>query len=130
PQHFSHSRIAVFPVVTASMSRLQRGHFRVGNSAAMTSSAAAPQCGQWRLPMNIIPKHDAHATVASFDSQYLHCGASDEIAAPQFGQLRVFASIVRGARILRAGVIYVRLATILPAVITRLLPQRVGALHY
>ena len=43
--------------------------------------------------MNIIPKHDAHATVASFDSQYLHCGASDEIAAPQFGQLRVFASI-------------------------------------
>lgn len=31
--------------------------------------------------------------VASFDSQYLHCGESDEIAAPQFGQLRVCASI-------------------------------------
>jgi hypothetical protein len=36
-----------------------------------------------------MPKHDAHAMVASFDSQYWHWGASDEIAAPQFGQLRV-----------------------------------------
>jgi hypothetical protein len=39
--------------------------------------------------MNIIAKHDGHAMVASFDSQYLHCGESEEIAAPQFGQLSV-----------------------------------------
>jgi hypothetical protein len=31
--------------------------------------------------------------VASFDSQYWHCGESDEIAAPQLGQLRVCACI-------------------------------------
>ncbi len=35
-----------------------------------------------------MPKHEGHATVASFDSQYWHCGESDEMAAPQFGQLR------------------------------------------
>jgi hypothetical protein len=40
-------------------------------------------------------KHDGHATVASFDSQYWHCGESEEIAAPQFGQLSVCASIRR-----------------------------------
>jgi len=40
-----------------------------------------------------MPKHDAQAIVASFDSQYWHCGASDEIAAPQFGQLRVWTGI-------------------------------------
>jgi hypothetical protein len=44
--------------------------------------------------MNNMPKHDGQATVASFDSQYRHCGASDEIAAPQFGQLRVCASMI------------------------------------
>jgi hypothetical protein len=43
--------------------------------------------------MNIMPKHDAQAIVANFDSQYLHCGASDEIAAPQFGHFSVCASI-------------------------------------
>lgn len=32
--------------------------------------------------------------VASFDSQNRHWGASDAIAAPQFGHLRVCASIV------------------------------------
>src|SRR2546421_4431012 len=47
--------------------------------------------------MNIIPKQDGHAMVASFDSQYWHCGESDEIAAPQLGQLRVCACMsVRG----------------------------------
>jgi hypothetical protein len=39
--------------------------------------------------MNIMAKHDGQATVASFDSQYRHCGESEEIAAPQFGQLSV-----------------------------------------
>jgi hypothetical protein len=43
--------------------------------------------------MNIMPKHEAHTIVASFDSQYWHCGESEEIAAPQFGQLRVSACI-------------------------------------
>jgi len=38
-------------------------------------------------------KQEGQAIVASLDSQYLHCGESDEIAAPQFGQLRVCASI-------------------------------------
>jgi hypothetical protein len=44
--------------------------------------------------MNIIPKQDGHATVASFDSQYWHCGESDEIAAPQLGQLRGCACMI------------------------------------
>jgi hypothetical protein len=39
--------------------------------------------------MNIMAKHDGQATVASFDSQYRHCGESEETAAPQFGQLSV-----------------------------------------
>jgi hypothetical protein len=43
--------------------------------------------------MNNMPKHDAQAIVANFDSQYWHCAASDEIAAPQLGQLRVCACI-------------------------------------
>jgi hypothetical protein len=43
--------------------------------------------------MNSMPKHEAQAMVASFDSQYWHCGESDEIAAPQLGQLRVCACI-------------------------------------
>jgi hypothetical protein len=68
---------------------------RIESSAADASDAAAPQCGQCLLPMNIIPKHDAQAIVASFDSQYLHCGASDEIAAPQLGHFSVCASIGR-----------------------------------
>jgi hypothetical protein len=38
-------------------------------------------------------KQDGQETVANFDSQYRHCGESDEIAAPQFGQFRVCASI-------------------------------------
>jgi hypothetical protein len=44
--------------------------------------------------MNIIPKQDGHAVVASFDSQYRHCGESDEIAAPQLGQLRGCACMI------------------------------------
>ena len=47
--------------------------------------------------MNIMAKQDEHAMVASFDSQYRHCGASDEIAAPQLGQLRVWASMINYA---------------------------------
>ncbi|HKP37458.1 MAG TPA: hypothetical protein VJT71_11425 [Pyrinomonadaceae bacterium] len=43
--------------------------------------------------MNIIAKQAGQAMVANFDSQYRHCEASEETAAPQFGQLRVCASI-------------------------------------
>ena len=43
--------------------------------------------------MNIMPKHEPHAMVASLDSQYWQCDESDEIAAPQLGQLRVSACI-------------------------------------
>jgi len=75
------------------MSRLQLGHFKTGSSAAVTSPAAAPQCGQCLLPRNIIAKQAGQAMVASFDSQYRHCDESEEIAAPQFGQLRVCASM-------------------------------------
>jgi hypothetical protein len=60
-----------------------------GNSPAVACAAAAPQWEQCLLPMNIMAKHDGQATVASFDSQYRHCGESEEIAAPQFGQLSV-----------------------------------------
>jgi hypothetical protein len=75
------------------MSIAQRGHFKTDRSAPVAATATAPQCGQCLLPMNNIPKHDGQATVASFDSQYWHCDASDEMAAPQFGQLRVCACI-------------------------------------
>src|SRR2546423_10106943 len=74
------------------MSILQRGHLRI-DSSAKVASIAAPQCGQCLLPMNIMPKHEGHATVASFDSQYWHCGASDDMAAPQLGQFRLCAFI-------------------------------------
>jgi len=73
------------------MSTSQRGHFKIESALAVDATAATPQCGQCRAPMNIMPKQDGHATVASFDSQYWHCGESDEIAAPQLGQLRVCA---------------------------------------
>jgi len=72
---------------------LHRGHFNTESSAAVACAATAPQRGQCLLPMNIMAKHDGHAIVASFDSQYWHCGELDEIAAPQFGQLSVCASI-------------------------------------
>jgi hypothetical protein len=54
------------------MSRLHLGHFKTESSAAVAKPAAVPQCGQCLLPMNIIPKQEGHATVASFDSQYRH----------------------------------------------------------
>jgi hypothetical protein len=54
--------------------------------------------------MNIMPKHDAHAMVASFDSQYWQCDASEEIAAPQFGQLRVSACIVAPRTLLQLNI--------------------------
>jgi hypothetical protein len=63
-------------------------------SAFAAAAAAAPQCGQCLLPTNIIAKHDGHATVASFDSQYWQRGDSEEMAAPQFGQLSVCACMV------------------------------------
>src|SRR2546429_3644334 len=85
--------MASVPIVTEDISILQRGHFKMESWAAVFCAAVAPQCGQCLLPRNIIPKHDGQATVASFDSQYWHCGESLEIAAPQFGQLRVCASI-------------------------------------
>lgn len=40
-------------------------------------------------------KHDGQATVAKRDPQNWHEGASVELAAPQFGQLRVSACIAR-----------------------------------
>src|SRR5262245_17702993 len=81
------------PMLIDDISILHLGHFSGASCDAAAVAAAAPQCGQWRLPMNIMPKHEAHAIVASFDSQYWQCEESDEIAAPQFGQLRVSACI-------------------------------------
>jgi hypothetical protein len=52
--------------------------------------------------MNSMPKHDPQAIVATFDWQNWQRGASDEIAAPQFGQLRVCACIL-SARIPACG---------------------------
>src|SRR5437773_11033379 len=86
PPHRSHSRMGSLPMVTEAMSLLQRGHFSTESSAAVVSAAAAPQCGQCRLPINIIPKQEGQAMVARFDSQYWHRGESEEIAAPQLGQ--------------------------------------------
>jgi hypothetical protein len=58
--------------------------------------------------MNIMPKHESHAIVASFDSQYWQRGESDEIAAPQFGQLRVSAFIPsRHERFLQLNIVRV-----------------------
>jgi hypothetical protein len=85
--------MATAPRVIEDIFALQRGQFNAESSAAVACAAAAPQCGQCLLPINIMAKHEGHATVASLDSQYLHCGESDETAAPQFGQFRVWASI-------------------------------------
>jgi hypothetical protein len=57
------------PIVTEAMPVRQRGHFNTDSCAAVTRAAAAPQCGQCLLPMNIMAKHDGHAIVANFDSQ-------------------------------------------------------------
>src|SRR5436305_12520710 len=76
------------------MSTAHRGHVKIDNVAGLASTAAAPQCRQCLLPMNIMPKQDGHAMVASFDSQYWHFGESDEIAAPQLGQFRVCACMM------------------------------------
>jgi hypothetical protein len=43
--------------------------------------------------MNIIAKHEGQATVARRELQNWQAGASVELAAPQFGQLRVSACI-------------------------------------
>jgi hypothetical protein len=43
--------------------------------------------------MNIIAKHEGHATVAKRELQNWHKGASLELAAPQFGQFNVSACI-------------------------------------
>lgn len=57
----------------------------------MILAAAIPQRGQCLLPVNIMPKHDGHATVASRDSQNWHRVESDETAAPQLKQFKVSA---------------------------------------
>jgi hypothetical protein len=43
--------------------------------------------------MNIMPKHEGQATVASREPQYWHSGASVDVAAPHIGQLSVSACI-------------------------------------
>jgi len=73
------------------MSTLQRGHLRASSSATERLDAAAPHLGQCLLPINIIPKHEAHAIVASREPQYLHWGPSVAVAAPHIGQLSVSA---------------------------------------
>src|ERR1051325_9135791 len=88
--------MASLPSLTDDMSILQRGHLSIDSAAELASAAIAPQCGQCLLPRNIMPKHEGHMTVASFDSQYWHCGESDEMAAPQFGQFRLCAFIALG----------------------------------
>ena len=81
-------------MVIAAIGFRQRGHFNFDRFASVACAAAAPQCGQCLLPMNIMPKQDGQATVASFDSQNWHFGASLEIAAPQFGQFRFSAVMI------------------------------------
>jgi len=75
------------------MSKRQRGHFDGAAAIGSARAAAVPQCGQCRVPMNIMPKHEGQDTVANFDSQNAQCEAADEVAAPQLGQLSVLASI-------------------------------------
>jgi hypothetical protein len=43
--------------------------------------------------MNIIAKHEGQAIVASRELQNWQSGASVELAAPQFGQFKVWACI-------------------------------------
>ena len=62
--------MAIVPRVMEDIFVWQRGHFNTDSSAAVACAAAAPQCGQCLLPMNIMAKQDGHAIVASFDSQY------------------------------------------------------------
>jgi hypothetical protein len=76
------------------MSARHRGHFNGVSSAASARAAAVPQCGQCLLPLNIMPKHDGQATVARRDSQKTQIEASEELAAPQLGQLSVLASMI------------------------------------
>src|ERR1044071_1586913 len=94
PSQRSHSRTGALPILTGFMSMAQRGHFKMDSGAGVALIAAAPQCGQCLLPINSMPKHEAQAIVASFDSQYWHCGVSDEHGAEQFGQLRVCGCII------------------------------------
>src|SRR5882724_2245133 len=93
PRHSPHSRTEVDPIVTDCISTLQRGHLRRASFPSVRFAAGAPQRGQCLLPMNIMPKQDAHATVASREPQYCQRGASVAVAAPHIGQFRVSASI-------------------------------------
>ena len=93
PRHRSHSSTAVEPIVANTISTLQRGQLRPFASLIFGTAAAAPQRWQCLLPMNIIAKHDGHATVARREPQNWQTGASVEVAAPQFGQLSVSACI-------------------------------------
>jgi hypothetical protein len=61
--------MATAPRVMEDIFVWQRGQFNTESSAAVACAAAAPQCGQCLLPMNIMAKQDGHAIVASFDSQ-------------------------------------------------------------
>jgi hypothetical protein len=67
------------------MTTRQFGQFNAGPTST-GSAARAPQCGQNRLPTNIIPKHFGQAIVASRVPQYRQDVSSLEIAAPQVGQ--------------------------------------------
>jgi hypothetical protein len=61
--------------------------------------------------MNIMPKHEGQATVASREPQYWHSGASVDVAAPHIGQLSVSAcisSILAGGLTLDYGLTPVR----------------------
>jgi len=73
------------------MSMRQRGQLRGGSGPFSLTAAAAPQRGQCRLPMNIMPKHEPQLTVASREPQYLQSGSSVDVAAPHIGQLSVSA---------------------------------------
>ncbi len=77
------------------ISSRQRGQLRGDKFPLSRADAAAPQRGQCLLPMNIMPKHEAQAIVASREPQYLQSGSSVDVAAPHIGQLSVSAFISR-----------------------------------
>jgi hypothetical protein len=77
----------------ACISSWQRGQLPDDRFPLSRAAAAAPQRGQCLLPMNIMPKHEAQAIVASREPQYLQSGSSVDVAAPHIGQLSVSAFI-------------------------------------
>jgi hypothetical protein len=95
PSQRVHSRNVVGPITTDFISIRQRGHRRASRLELSGTTAAAPHRGQCLLPRNIMPKHEGHEIVARREPQNSHRGASDELAAPQFGQCKVSACIRR-----------------------------------